>query len=219
MIIAIDGPAGSGKSTIAKILAERLNCLYLDTGAMYRALTYSVLNKEIDLEDKNRIIEESMSLDIWFKEGKVFLGSEDITSSIREPLVDKSISMIAKIPEVRSQMVGLQRRIAQSRDCIIEGRDTATVVFPEAELKIFLDADIKERAKRRCLDFEKKNISINIDDLKEDLKTRDEADITRETGPLKKAQDSVYLDTTVLGIDEVVDKVYNLAQERGIKRN
>jgi len=217
MIIAIDGPAGSGKSTVAKALALRLNFLYLDTGAMYRALTLKVIKDNIDLEDKYRIIVEAKNLGIEFKQDKVYLDSEEITSQIRDPLIDRSISKIAKIAGVRKEMVEVQRRIARSADCVIEGRDTTTVVFPDAELKIFLDADSEERVQRRYLDFKKKNLSVDMDILRGDLKKRDEADISRDVGPLRQAADSICLDTTSLSIDEVVERIYSLAVERGLE--
>ncbi|MBN2120127.1 MAG: (d)CMP kinase [Candidatus Omnitrophica bacterium] len=214
MIVAIDGPAGSGKSTIARLLAQRLNFLYLDTGAMYRALTLKVLQMNIDLDDYENIIVQAKNTEIEFKDEKVFLDSADVTSDIRLPQVDKSISSIAKIPEVREEMVKIQRSIGCSTDCVVEGRDTTTVVFPDAKLKIFLDARFSQRAKRRLGDFRQKGIDVDIKSLETDLKARDTADMTRAVGPLKKASDCVYVDTTDLTIDEVVSRVYSLAENK-----
>ncbi|MCD6583386.1 MAG: (d)CMP kinase [Candidatus Omnitrophica bacterium] len=214
MIIAIDGPAGSGKSTVAKLLAEKLSFLYLDTGAMYRALTYWLIKNNINPCLEERVAEELKKIDIEFKEEKIFLNGEDVSLKIRQPLIEESISPVAKNPQVREIMVIRQREIAKNCSCVAEGRDTTTVVFPYAGVKIYLDADFSERVKRRALDFKKKNIKIEENKLREDLRRRDEADITRKVSPLKKAEDAVYIDTTNLKIEEVVAKIYNIVLER-----
>ncbi|HEC69500.1 MAG TPA: (d)CMP kinase [Candidatus Omnitrophica bacterium] len=214
MIIAIDGPAGSGKSTVAKLLAEKLNFLYLDTGAMYRALTYWLIKNNINPCLEERVVKELKKINIEFKEEKVFLNGEDVSLKIRQPLIEENISLVAKNPQVREVMVTKQREIAKNCSCVAEGRDTTTVVFPYAQVKIYLDADFSERVRRRALDFKKKNIKIEEDKLREDLRKRDEADITRKVSPLKKAEDAIYIDTTNLKIEEVVSKIYNIVLEK-----
>ncbi|MFC1514513.1 (d)CMP kinase [Candidatus Omnitrophota bacterium] len=207
MIIAIDGPAGSGKSTVARRVAERLGFLYLDTGAIYRALTLRVIEKKISPDDDCRIIAEAKAVEIEFRQGKVFLDGIDVTESIRHPRVDRCISRVAGIPEVRAELVRLQQQMGSRSDCVVEGRDTTTVVFPEAELKIYLDALLGERTRRRMGDFKAKQIAVDAPTLEQDLKRRDDADISRAIGALRKAEDAVYIDTTEFSIEQVVEKV------------
>lgn len=214
MVVAIDGPAGSGKSTVAKILAEKMGFIYLDTGAMYRALTWWLLKNRFDLSDEEKITREAQKINIELKKDKVFVEGEDVSKEIREPIIDKNISSIAKLAQVRKVMVEKQREIAKNSNCIAEGRDTTTVVFPQAELKIFLDADFQERVKRRHLDFEKKNIKVDKKSLEEDLRKRDNADINRKVSPLRVAEEAIYIDTTDLKIEEVVEKIYSLILEK-----
>lgn len=214
MIIAIDGPAGSGKSTTARRVAEKLGFLYLDTGAMYRALTLFAQRLNLNLQNEEALTEVAKRTKIYFKEGRIFLNGEDVTEKIRHPRIDKDISCIARVYGVRREMVRLQRKIAQNSSCVAEGRDTTTVVFPQADLKIFLDADIGERALRRLKDFKEKKINIDIARIRKDLEERDRADRTREISPLLKTEDAVYIDTTHMSISEVVDRIYKLAQEK-----
>jgi cytidylate kinase len=214
MIVAIDGPAGSGKSTVAKLIAQRLDFLYLDTGAIYRALTLKVLEEGVDLKDRESIVNQAKVCQIEFKGTKVLLNGQDVTLKIRDPQIDKSISQVAQIPEVRAELVKVQRGIGGIRDCVVEGRDITTVVFPKAEVKIFLDADFSQRVIRRLGDFKKNNVEVNPDVVEDDLKERDQADMSRQVGPLKKAKDAVYLDTTNLSIEEVVEKVLELIKNK-----
>lgn len=207
MVIAIDGPAGSGKSTIAKLLAQRLNIFYLDTGATYRALTLKVLEDGLDLNESERIVALAKNLDISFSEGKVYLNDRDVSEDIRKPLIDKNISAIAGNSLVRQELVNLQRRIAQNKDCVVEGRDITTVVFPNAEYKFYLDADLKERVKRRYEQMKDKIPDLSYEEVKKDLQKRDEADFNRECGPLRKADDAIYIDTTNMNIEEVIEKI------------
>ena len=214
MIVAIDGPAGSGKSTLAKLLAERLGFFYLDTGAMYRALTLKLIKDKVDLDDKEAVVKTAKEFKVIFKDRKVLLDGEDVTLDIRLPEVEQNIFKAADIPEVRRCLVKLQREIGEGNNLVLEGRDTTTVVFPHAGLKVFLDADFDERVKRRVKDLADKRIKVDSADLKESLSKRDKADTTREVGTLRRAKDAVYLDTTGLSIEETFEKVYDLACER-----
>ncbi len=204
MIIAIDGPAGSGKTTIAKSLAKKLDILYLDTGATYRALTLKILNSNISLDDEAAIGRIADSLNVNLDQGKVFLDDEDVTAKIRTPQIDRSISKPVSFSRVRESMVKLQRNIVKSRDAVVEGRDITTVVFANAEFKFYLDADLTERAKRRHKELKSRGIDIEFNELETDMARRDHADFNRENGPLKKADDAIIFDTTGLNIDEVL---------------
>ena len=214
MVVAIDGPAGSGKSTVAKRVAERAGFRYLDTGAMYRTLTFAVLEKEIGLSDSRAIIAEALDFDVAFRAERVIYKGRDVTTQIRSPEVDKAISEVARIPQVRREMVKLQQRMGEAGDCVVEGRDTTTVVFPQAELKVFLDADFETRVSRRMGDFKKQNLEVRRESVRDDLERRDKADRERSVGPLVQAEDAVYVDTTDLSIEEVVEKVFKLVQAR-----
>ena len=211
-VVAIDGPAGSGKSTVAKLVAKELGCLYIDTGAMYRALTLGALERNIDIKDNNALIGLSGELDIRLESGKsslkVYLDGMDVSEKIRMLDVSKSVKFIAAIKEVRENMVNLQRALAQKEgNAVLEGRDIGTVVFPDAKYKFYMDASLEERVKRRYEEFQSKNIPVSADDVESDVRERDESDKTRSVAPLKKAKDAVYIDTTNLGIEEVVKKV------------
>ncbi|MEW5758285.1 MAG: (d)CMP kinase [Candidatus Omnitrophota bacterium] len=210
MIIAIDGPAGSGKSTIAKLVAKKLNFLYIDTGAMYRAVTLKGIMNNIDFCNKDEVIKlaENSKIELENINGslKVFLDNTDVSLRIRYPDITKYVSDVAKIEGVRKILSKLQREIASGKDVILDGRDIGTVIFPNAEKKFFLDADFKERANRRFLELKDSN-TITVNDVENDLKNRDAIDSTREVAPLKKADDAIYIDTTNMTIHEVVDKV------------
>jgi len=214
MIVAIDGPAGSGKSTVSRLLAKKLGFIYLDTGAMYRALTLKVIRERADVNDDKRLSAMAAALDFRFDGNKVFLDGKDVSEAIRTPEVEKTISAVCKIPAVREHLVALQRKIASKNSCVTEGRDTCTVVFPHSELKVFLDASPDERARRRLQDFKAKGIAADQESVKADLVKRDDADYSRVVGPLKKAVDAVVLDTTGLSIAQVVDKIYELAKAK-----
>ena len=217
--IAIDGPASSGKSTVAKIIAKDFGYTYLDTGAMYRAATYMALKHQLGVEE----IEELLALldqhPISFGRSEtgeqlVFVGDVDITHPIRENQVTNHVSAIAAIPEVREKLVSLQQEIAQQGGIVMDGRDIGTVVLPQAELKIFLVASVDERAERRYKENIAKGIETDLETLKEEIAARDYKDSHRETSPLKQAEDAVYLDTTGLSIQEVVEKIESEAKER-----
>jgi cytidylate kinase len=204
MIIAIDGPAGSGKTTIAKLLAEKLNISYLDTGATYRVLTLKALEVKADLHDESAIRDVAVNLDIRFVGKAVYLDNRNVSEEIRTPLIDRTISLVVSYPKVRREMVILQRKIAQGKDYVVEGRDITTVVFPGAQFKFYLDAAPQIRAQRRFRELENKGVKIQFNEVGSDLNKRDEADKTRKVGALKLSKDAVYIDTTRLTIEEVL---------------
>jgi cytidylate kinase len=210
-IIAIDGPAGAGKSTVAKLVAKKLGFLYIDTGALYRALTLKVKRKKIDIKNERAIIDllKQSSLDLEYYQGnlKVLLDEEDVSEEIRKPYITDGVSEVSKIKEVRKIITDIQRRLARDDNSVLEGRDIGTVVFPNAKHKFFLDAHFDERVKRRFKELQDKNKGLLIESIQKDLATRDKIDSTREIAPLKKAKDAIYIDTTDLSINEVVDKI------------
>lgn len=208
MIIAVDGPAGAGKSTIAKRVARELGILYIDTGAMYRAVTLKVLNEGIDIADSERVTDAARRSAIDLRSAPdgsltVMLDGTDVSALIREPRVSARVSDVARIKGVREVMVGLQRSVGQKHDCILDGRDIGTVVFPSADKKFYLDADFNERVNRRFEEFRGVH-QVSVTDVEADLRNRDTIDSTRECSPLRKADDAVYVDTTNMSIDEVV---------------
>lgn len=212
MIIAVDGPAGAGKSTVAKRLAKKLGFLYIDTGAMYRALTYKALETAVDIADEDAMtrLAEKSSIDLRDDPDglKVVLDGKDISAAIREPRVSARVSDVAKIAGVRGIMVDLQRKLGHSKNCILDGRDIGTVVFPDANVKFFIDASSDERVNRRFKDFKNLNINdVSREQVEKDLTNRDRIDSTRACGPLKRADDAIYIDTTALTIDQVAEEM------------
>jgi cytidylate kinase len=218
MIIAIDGPAGSGKSSSAKLVAARLGYLHLDTGAMYRAITLKCLRKGIDWHDASAIADMLKTTDITFSGAppsmKIWLDKEDVSEAVRGDEVTKNVSDYCRVPVVRTVLVDLQRKIGNSNDTVCEGRDIGTVVFPKAELKFFVVASVEVRAQRRQRDFEKLGVKKSIAELVADIETRDRKDSTRENSPLVKAQDAIELDTTCMTLDEQVQHIVDLALKR-----
>lgn len=207
--IAVDGPASSGKSTVSKIVAKNLGIVYLDTGAMYRVVTLIAL--ELGIDDFAPIIAQLVEQPIFFSDaGRVFLGLRDVTDDIRGNRVTEKVSEISAIPEIREFMVKEQRRIASDKSIIMDGRDIGTVVFPEAELKIFLVANIEDRAERRYKENIEKGIPSDLIKLIDEIKKRDKYDSTRAISPLKQASDAIKIDTTSKTIEEVV----NLIEEK-----
>ena len=205
MIIAIDGPSGSGKSSIAKIISKKLNIQHLDTGAMYRLLAIKLLNENLEY-DKSILSE----LNIKIQDNKFFLDAIDVTTKIRDNEVSKKASSVSKIKEVREYMVDLQRKISGEQDIVLDGRDIGTVVFPNADIKIFLTATIEERAKRRAIE----DNSVSYEKILYDMKKRDEQDSTRENSPLKIADDAIVIDTTNMDIDAVTNKIIELVEKK-----
>ncbi|RKY43250.1 MAG: (d)CMP kinase [Candidatus Makaraimicrobium thalassicum] len=214
-VVAIDGPAGSGKSTISRLIAERLGFVYIDTGAMYRALTLKVMRKNIEFGEEDKIIELSAGLDLKLlppDEGtgliRVILDGEDVSEEIRKMEVTVNVKHIAGIAPVRKNMVALQRQmVAGMNGAVMEGRDIGTVVLPGARYKFYVDASYDERVRRRQAELRAKGHPVTRSEVADDLKQRDHTDRTRKTGPLKKAGDAVFLDTTELSIEEVVAEI------------
>ncbi len=208
-IVAIDGPAGSGKSTVSKLIAEKLGLLYIDTGAMYRALTLKAMARKVDLEDGEALTElaRSTKIDLLNVSGslKVFLDGEDVSGFIRTPELTNNVKFIACVPGVRREMVNLQRVIGGRSSAVLEGRDIGTVVFPEARFKFYLDADVEERSKRRHKELLAVDQKASLNDIKNDVVKRDESDMNRDVGALKRASDAVLVDTTDLSIEEVLE--------------
>ena len=212
MIIAIDGPAGSGKSTIAKLIAEDLELVYLDTGAMYRLVTLKALKDGI-LGNLDKIIKMLDNLNIDIKENGFYLDEIDVSEEIRKPIVSENVSDIAAIREVREKMVDLQRKFSESKNVILDGRDIGTVVFPNADVKIFLVADAKERANRRYKELVAKGENVRIEEIYENILKRDEIDSTRKESPLKKADNAIEVDTTSKNIEEVKNEILNIIRK------
>lgn len=216
-VIAIDGGAATGKSVLAKGIAKKLNILYIDTGAMYRATAYYFISKNIEMTEENiKANLDLIEIKLKYVNGEtiVFLNNEDITDKIRTEEISMGASNVSKNKYVREKLVELQRQMAGDENVVLEGRDVTTVVFPDATLKIFLTASIDIRALRRKRDLEKKGKEVNIEDVKEALIKRDLQDSTRKESPLKKAEDAVEIDTTDLTNDLTVDRVIGLLKER-----
>lgn len=212
-VIAIDGPAGSGKSTVAKEVARRLGFLYIDTGAMYRTLTLKAINKGLDFSDKEALVELSKGIDIKLKESSVELDSEDVSRKIRSMEVTTAVKLLASIKGVRENMVKLQRKLGcLSSGAVLEGRDIGTVVFPDAAHKFYLDAGFRTRVARRFKELKEKGFSISREEIKEDVRQRDASDMTREIGPLKKAKAAAVIDTTDMKIVQVIDKILEIVK-------
>jgi len=221
IIVAIDGPASSGKSTTAKMLAKRLGCIYVDSGAMYRAVALYLLENNIDFENKSLLKKILPTIDIQIipsvtnSENTIILNGKDVSKKIREPQITNHSSTIATDGLIRKRMVELQRAMAQKQSLVMDGRDIGTVVFPEADFKIFLVATLEERAKRRWLENEQKGLGDkSYDEIKQELALRDKNDSTRAIAPLKKANDAIEIDTTNLSIPQQVEKIYSIIRER-----
>lgn len=213
-VIAIDGPAGSGKSTVARLVAQRLGFLYIDTGAMYRALTLKALRTKVDLGNEAELgaLAGSTNIELKQEDGslKVFLDGEDVTSGIRTPEITNNVKYIARAKPVREHMVKVQRELGGQGGTVMEGRDIATVVLPDADRKFYIDAAFEVRAQRRYKELKESGAAVAEEDVRKDLKMRDDSDFNRPIGPLRKASDAIIVDTTGLTIEGVVDKVLGL---------
>lgn len=218
LIIAIDGPASSGKSTVAKRIADQLNLIYVDSGAMYRTITYVAIKEHIDLTDEKKIVNALERVSIEFErteEGQsVFCNNKEVTDDIRQNDVTNAVSIVAAHPLVREVLVDRQRKIGMKQNVIMDGRDIGTVVLPDASVKIFLVASVDERAERRYKENRQKGIKSDLTKLKQEISERDYKDSTRKVSPLRKADDAFEIDTTALSIDEVAEKIKKIIFEK-----
>ncbi|MCX7904752.1 MAG: (d)CMP kinase [Caloramator sp.] len=212
--IAIDGPAGAGKSTIAKIIAQRLKIEYIDTGAMYRAITLKAIRNGIDIGNIDKIVELLDKTDINFTNGRVYLDGEDVSDEIRLPEIGNLVSQVAAIKEVREKLVTLQRDIAKNKSVIMDGRDIGTNVLKDADIKIFLVASVEERAKRRYKELLEKGIDVSYDDIVKEIEKRDYIDSTREVNPLRKAEDAIIVNNTDKTLNEVIDEILSIVYKK-----
>ncbi len=212
MIVTIDGPAGTGKSTVARMLAERLGFEFLNTGAMYRAVAYACLQRHLDLSNETSVGEVANSLEILFSRNRLLLGNDDVTDSIRGQEVTQSASIVAANPIVRMRLVEMQRLVGRETSLVTEGRDQGTTVFPDAECKFFLTASPQERARRRQRELEEKGDFISLEDLMEQQELRDRRDETRLCSPLKPAPNAMIIDTTEMTLSHVASYLEQLVQ-------
>ncbi len=220
LIITIDGPAGSGKSTTAKLVAQKLGYLYIDTGAMYRAMALKTLQRGIDPQDKNAVAELANRTKIELKRQdstlRIYLDGTDVTAKLRLPEVTKAVTPVCQVNRVRQMLVEQQRRIGLNGGVVMEGRDIGTVVFPQAGLNIFLDASLKERARRRHSELKAQGVEIPPEQLKKEIAQRDREDTNRDKAPLRKAEGAILIDTTGLAIEQQVDKIVSLAKSLSV---
>ena len=214
-IVAIDGPAGAGKGTITKQIGEKLGLINIDTGAMFRCVTLNILQENVEIGNEQAIQEMLAKIQIELKDnGEIFLNGKEVSKKIRQDKVNNFISPVSIIPQVRKKLLELQREIAQGKNVIMEGRDIGTVVFPNADIKFYLDASPEERAKRRMKQNQEMGIDSSYEEVLKNIMERDKRDSTREVAPLKKAEDAIYIDSSKLQISEVVDKMIKIIEEK-----
>ena len=216
LIIAIDGPSGAGKGTVARNLAARLNYRHIDTGAMYRAVAWKALDEGLDLEDEDAVAALASRIQLEASDGRVSVDGQDVTGAIRTPRIDAAAAAVARRPKVRAVLIRQQRELGAGGSVVMEGRDIGTVVFPNADVKLYLDASPEERARRRALDpaHTAGRGNAAVQDVATALEARDRSDRTRATSPLAIADDAVVIDTTGLSVDAVVDKAISLVEQR-----
>lgn len=217
LIITVDGPAGAGKSTVSKILSKKISYMYLDTGALYRAIAYKVAEYEISPDNEDLLSElcKKVTISVESMDGdmKVLIDGEDVTAKIRTERTGLLASKVSAVPAVRETLLSIQRKAGESGGLIAEGRDMGTVVFPYADLKFFINADAEERARRRYRELVEKGRNVNLEDVKRALLDRDQRDTTRNISPLKPSDDSAIIDTTFLNVEEVVEKMLGIIEE------
>ncbi len=227
LIVAIDGPAGSGKSTVTHFLAQKLGYMHIDTGALYRAVALKALEQKLSLEegeaDSKKLGELTKNARLefaWDKAGNnlVFLDGKDVSKLIRTPEISMGASRISAFPEVRAALLGLQRVLGQKGGVVLEGRDIGTVVFPNAHVKFYLTASVESRARRRMVELEEKGSYIEFEEVKKQVEARDKNDMGRKVAPLKKAPDAIEVDTTQFNVEQVVEKLYNIVMEKKKKK-
>ena len=215
LVIAIDGPAGAGKSTISKLIAKNLGINYIDTGAMYRAITYKCIKEGIDVNDIQRVVDLCSRTDVDFVDNYIYLDGQRLNEEIRTLQVSSRVSDVAKIPQVREFLLEKQREIGKRSDVILDGRDVGTHIFPDAKYKFFLNASAQERGRRRYQELIDKGQSVVLEEIIEDIKKRDYIDSTREVAPLVKADDAIEVDTTSMTIDQVVTYISDMVRRIG----
>lgn len=215
--VAIDGPAGAGKSTIAKRVAKEMNFIYVDTGAMYRALAICFIRQGLDGTDEQKVIAacEHAGVTIRYEDGQqqVYLNDENVTAHLREEAVGNMASVTSAMPAVRAKLLELQRNLARENDVVMDGRDIGTNILPNADVKVYLTASVKERARRRYVELTEKGTACDITEIEKDIEERDYRDMNRELAPLRQAEDAVYVDSSDMTIDEVVDTICNLCKK------
>ncbi len=213
-IVAIDGPAGAGKGTITKLVGQKLGLVNIDTGATFRCVALNMIQEHIDITEEEKIREMLNKMNIeMHPDGKIFLNGEEVTKRIRENDVNKFVSPISVLSIVRNKLLEVQRKIAEGKNVIMEGRDIGTVVFPNADVKIYLDATPEERARRRVIQNQEKGIECSYEEVLAGIKDRDKRDSTRKIAPLKKAEDAIYVDSTNLSVEQVVEKIIEIIKE------
>ena len=214
--VAIDGPAGAGKSTVAKRVAKELGFVYVDTGAMYRALAVFFIQEGLETSETEKIAQmcKAAEVSIGYEDGvqQVYLNGENVTSKLREEAVGNMASISSAIPEVRAQLLELQRELARTKDVVMDGRDIGTNILPNANAKIYLTASVETRAKRRYLELIEKGVACDLKEIERDIMERDTRDMNREIAPLKQADDAIFLDSSDMSIDEVVEKIKSLCK-------
>lgn len=215
LVIAIDGPAGAGKSTISKLIAKNLGINYIDTGAMYRAITYKCIKEDIDVNDIQRVVDLCSRTDVDFVDNYIYLDGQRLNEEIRTLQVSSRVSDVAKISQVREFLLEKQREIGKRSDVILDGRDVGTHIFPDAKYKFFLNASAQERGRRRYQELIDKGQSVVLEEIIEDIKKRDYIDSTREVAPLVKADDAIEVDTTYMTIDQVVTYISDMVRRIG----